>query len=115
MVRIECLPSAWQHSITSDEIRAVISYPLLRYGITTVYADADTYMFVGNRVNNEPWIEVAAEDQDGHTWVVFHAMMLTLRVADEVYDISGGIIDLRSDLSPQRPYIGPRYDREEEI
>jgi hypothetical protein len=114
-VWIECLPTAWQHSITGDEIRAVISYPLLRYGITTAYPDADTYMFVGNKINNEPWIEVAAEDEDGHTWAVFHAMMLTPRVAGEVYDISAGIIDLRNDLSPQRPYIGPQYVREEEM
>jgi hypothetical protein len=35
-VRIEPLPTAWQHSITGDEIRAVITYPLLRYGITTL-------------------------------------------------------------------------------
>jgi hypothetical protein len=114
-VRIEPLPTAWQHSITGDEIRAVITYPLLWYGITTAYPDSDTYMFVGSRTNNEPWIEVAAEDEDGHTWAVFHAMMLTPRVAGEVYEISGGIIDLRNDLSPQRPYIGPQYDREREI
>ena len=114
VVRIRCLPTAWQHGITGDEIRAVTSYPLLRYGITTAYPDADTYMFVG-AMNNEPWIEVAAEDEDGHTWAVFHAMVLTPRVAGEVYEISGGIIDLRADLSPQRPYVGPQYDREEEI
>jgi hypothetical protein len=113
-VRIRCLPTAWQHGITGDEIRAVISFPLLRYGITTAYPDADTYMFVG-AMNNEPWIEVAAEDEDGHTWAVFHAMVLTPRVAAEVYEISGDIIDLRADLSPQRPYVGPQYDRDEEI
>ena len=42
-------------------------------------------------------------------------MVLTPRVAAEVYEISGDIIDLRADLSPQRPYVGPQYDREEEI
>ncbi|BBZ39405.1 hypothetical protein [Mycobacterium conspicuum] len=113
-MRIRCLPTAWQHGITGDEIRAVISFPLLRYGITTAYPDADTYMFVG-AMNNEPWIEVAAEDEDGHTWAVFHAMVLTPGVAAEVYEISGDIIDLRADLSPQRPYVGPQYDRDEEI
>ena len=112
---MRCLPTAWQHSIAGDEIRAGISYPLLRYGITTAYPDADTYMFVGGGIDNEPWIEIAAEDEDGHTWAVFHAMMLTPRVAQEVYDISNGAIDLRNDLSPQRLYIGPQYDREEEI
>jgi hypothetical protein len=113
-VRIKVLPTGWQHSITGDEIRAVISYPLVRYGITTAYPDADTYMFVA-RIESQPWIEVAAEDEDGHTWAVFHAMILTARVANEVYEISGEIIDLRDDLSPQRPDIGSQYEREEEI
>lgn len=113
-MRIEPLPTAWQHSITGDEIRTVISYPLLRYGITTAYLDADTYMFVG-KIDDQPWIEVAAEDEYGHTWAVFHAMILTPRVADEVYVVSGGVIDLRNDLATQRPYIGPQYGREEEI
>jgi len=113
-VRIKPLPTAWQHSITGDEIRAVISFPLLRYGITTAYADADTYMFIGG-MENEPWLEIAAEDEGGITWAVFHAMVLTPRVAHEVFEVSGGIIDLRDDLSPQRPYIGPQYGRGEEI
>jgi hypothetical protein len=65
-------------------------------------------------IENEPWIEVAAEDEDGITWAVFHAMILTPRVAREVFQVSGGI-DLRDDISPQRPYIGPQYGREEEI
>lgn len=68
-------------------------------------------MFVGCR-DKEPWIEVAAEDVDGHTWAVFHAMMLTDRGARDVYEISDGVIDLRDDLSPQRPFIGPQYGRE---
>lgn len=38
--------------------------PLLRYAIDTAYPDADTYMFIG-RIDNEPWIEVAAEDEEG--------------------------------------------------
>jgi hypothetical protein len=110
-VEIECQPTAWQYSVTGDEIRAIITYPLLRYGITTTHPDADTYMFIG-RINNEPWIEVAAEDVDGITWAVFHAMILTPRVANEVYEISGKTIDLRNDLSPQRPYIGPQHREE---
>lgn len=113
-VRILCAPTAWQHGITGDEIRATITYPLLRYGITTAFPDAETYMFV-SRIGNEPWIEVAAEDEDGDTWSVFHAMLLTGRSAREVYHVSGGIIDLRGSLSQQRPYIGPQYDRREEI
>lgn len=110
-VRIEILPAGWQNSLTGDEIRAIITYPLLRYAITTAYPDADTYMFVG-RIDNEPWIEVAAEDEEGINWAVFHAMILTTRVAQEVYEISGGVIDLRDELSPQRPHIGPQYKEE---
>jgi hypothetical protein len=86
--------------------------PLLRYAITTAaLPEADAYMFVG-RVNNEPWIEVAAEDVDGTLWAVFHAMILRARIADEVFQISGGTIDMRNDLAPQRPYIGPQYREE---
>lgn len=110
-MRIEYLPTAWQHSITGAEIRAVISHPLLRYAITTAYPDADTYMFIG-RIGNEPWIEVGAEDEDGLVWDVFHAMLLTPRVAQEAYDLSGGVIELRDELVTQRPFIGPQYGKE---
>jgi len=99
-----------QHSITDDEIRAIIAFPLLRYGITTAYPEADTYMF-GGRVKDEPWIEVAAEDDNGDTWHVFHAMILTRRVAREVYKITGGTVDLRNEIAPQRPFI-PRLGEE---
>jgi hypothetical protein len=110
-VRIGCLPHAWQHSITGVEIRAVITYPLLRCAITTAYPDAETYMFIG-RVEREPWIEVGAEDEDGKNWAVFHAMLLTPRGARDVYLLSGGLLDLRGELVPQRPFIGPQYEKE---
>ena len=109
-MRIEILPIAWQHSITEDEIRAIITYPLLRYGITTAYPEADTYMFIG-KINNQPWIEVASEDEGSANWAVFHAMILTPRVAREVYVISHGTIDLRDETAPQRPFIGPQFER----
>lgn len=89
----------------------MISHPLLRYAITTAYPDADTYMFIG-KIGNEPWIEVAAEDVDGEFWDVFHAMLLTARVAQDAYNLSGGVIDLRGELVTQRPFIGPQYGRE---
>lgn len=110
-VRIEILPHAWQHSITGDEMRAVISYPLLRYAIITPYPDADSYMFVG-QVGQEPWIEVAAEDAAGEAWAVFHSMLLTGRTANDVYRMSGGGIDLRGQVVRQRPFIGPQYGKE---
>jgi hypothetical protein len=111
-VRIKFLPHAWQHSITGDEMRAVISYPLLRYAIITPYPDADSYMFVG-QVGQEPWIEVAAEDEDGQTWAVFHAMLLTERTANDIYAISGGTIDLRDRVVRQRPFIGPQCGKKD--
>ncbi len=111
-MRIEIIPTGWQHSITGDEIRNVITHPLLRYAITTTHPDADTYMFIGN-INKQPWIEVAAENEDQEAWVIFHAMVLTPRVAREAFEITGGIINLRNEVSPQRPYIGPQYDRKE--
>ncbi len=91
-------------------MRAVISYPLLRYAITTPYLDANAYMFVG-RIAQQPWIEVAAEDEDGETWAVFHSMLLTKRTANDVYDISEGTIDLRHQVVGQRAFIGPQYGR----
>ncbi|WP_100483133.1 hypothetical protein [Mycobacteroides abscessus] len=111
-MRIEIIPTGWQHSITGDEIRNVITHPLLRYAITTAHPDADTYMFIGN-TDNQPWIEVAAENEDEEAWVVFHAMILTPRVAREIHEITGGLVDLRDQLSPQRPHVGPQFNREE--
>jgi hypothetical protein len=92
-------------------MRAVISYPLLRYASITPYTDADCYMFVG-QTGQEPWIEVAAEDEDGESWAVFHAMLLTNRTANDVYNLSEGGIDLRGQVVKQRPFIGPQYERE---
>ena len=92
-------------------MRAVISFPLLRYAIITPYPDADSYMFVG-RVGQEPWIEVAAEDEDGETWAVFHSMLITEKTASDIYGISGGAIDLRGQVVRQRLFIGPQYGKE---
>lgn len=57
-------------------------------------------------------IELGAEYDDGETWVVFHAMMLTPRVAQEAYNCSAGAVDLRSQCPPQREFIGPQYGKE---
>jgi hypothetical protein len=112
-VRFEFMPHAWQHSIESHEIRTVIEYPLLRYAITTRrFPDANTYMFVGSAADVGPWIEVAAEDEDGQTWVVFHAMMLTTKTAAAVYAYSEGAVDLRDQCTRQRRFIGPQYRKE---
>ena len=46
-MRVECQPTAWQHGITGDEIRTIITFPLLRYAITTIFPTAETFMFIG--------------------------------------------------------------------
>lgn len=108
---IEIYPTGRQHSIAAAEIFMVITYPLFRYAITTPgFEHLATFMFIG-RIDNEAPIEVAANDIDGTTWVVFHAMLLTNRVANDVYNISGGATDLRGDVADkQRPFIGPQHD-----
>lgn len=108
-VRIEILPVARQHSLLDEELRAAIEYPLFRYAITTRYPDANTYMFVA-RIENQACIEVAAEDEDGIEWAVFHGMMLTAARAREVHEHSHGTIDLRNDVPIQRPFIGPQTE-----
>lgn len=107
------MPHARQHSIAQREMQTIVEFPRLRYTITTKsFPDADTYMFVGNVAEDEPWIEVAAEDQAGDTWVVFHAMMLTPRTASEIYAYTEGAVDLRNQCPRQRPFIGPQYGKE---
>lgn len=55
---------------------------------------------------------MAAEDENGQTWVVFHAMMLTPKTAAEVYTHSEGTADLRDQCPRQRPFVGPQYEKE---
>ena len=104
VVQVNVYGSAYRPGITDDEIRSTIAFPLIRYAITTEIEDADTYMFVG-RIDKEPWIEVAAEDRDGDSWEVFHAMLLTQRVATEVLVASGGAVDLCGECGGQRPSV----------
>lgn len=111
-MRVECQPTAWRHGITGDEIRTIITFPLLRYAITTIFPMAETFMLIC-RVDQQPWIEVAAEDVDGEEWAVFHAMRLTARTAREVFVVSQETIDLRGECSTQRPFIGPQYDKKD--
>jgi len=115
-VRIVVNASALAHGIAADEIRAVITYSLLRYRISSrIYPDAINTMFIG-RIDNEPYIEVAAENISNDEWEVFHAMLLTKAIAQEVYDLSHGEYDLRGEVTDfQRPYIGPQYGRTEQL
>ncbi len=66
-------------------------------------------MFIG-RIEHEPWLEIAAEAVDHSAWEVFHAMILTPRVAAEVRVASAGSI--LPTITGQRPFKQSRYERE---
>lgn len=88
-MRIHINQSALKHGILEDEIRAIISYPALRYAVTSrMDPAAAVFVFVG-QLENEPWLEVVAENVEDTTWEVFHAMRLTARVAAEICALVG--------------------------
>ncbi|MBH0776201.1 hypothetical protein [Nocardia bovistercoris] len=76
MARITIVESARKHGISDDEIRAVVSYPMLRTRLTQRLPETLPYPFIGNFDQDEPPIEVIADLVDPAEWVVFHAMML---------------------------------------
>ncbi|QDQ98374.1 hypothetical protein FO059_14920 [Tomitella fengzijianii] len=96
-------PSAGKHGAEREEVLAALRHPVVRYSIVTAFEDADTYMFIA-RIGHDEWVEVAAEYRMG-AWHVFHAMMLTHRVAREVFAMTEGALDLRLKVGRQR---GPR-------
>lgn len=101
-------PTARQHSVTDAEIRSVIEHFITRYPINAAFdPTANAYMYVG-RIGGEPWIEVATEETERVE--VFHAMLLTKAVAEDLFRISRGSLDLRGMLSGQRPYVGPQTE-----
>ncbi len=101
-------PTARQHSVTDAEIRSVIEHFITRYPINAAFdPTANAYMYVG-RIGGEPWIEVATEETARVE--VFHAMLLTKAVAEDLFRISRGSLDLRGMLSGQRPYVGPQTE-----
>ena len=75
-MRIEIRPSALDHLITEDEIRAVVSFPVLRAIIAARREGAMPVLFIGPVADNQPWIEVIADLADAAVAEVFHAMML---------------------------------------
>jgi hypothetical protein len=75
-VRITILECAKQHSVTEEEIRAVLSYPVLRIRLAPRQAGAEPHLFVGSYDENEPLLEVIADLAGEDEWIAFHAMML---------------------------------------
>ena len=75
-MRIEIRPSALDHLITEDEIRTVVSFPVLRAIIAARREGAMPVLFIGPVADNQPWIEVIADLADAAVAEVFHAMML---------------------------------------
>lgn len=105
-MRIIIKPTARKHSVTDHEMRSVIEHYEVRHPINASFdPQLNTYMYVG-RIGNEPWLEVGTEETDQIE--VFHAMLLTQAVADDVYANTGGSVDLRGCLTGQRPHIGPQ-------
>ncbi|MFD6389278.1 hypothetical protein ACWF9G_05320 [Nocardia sp. NPDC055029] len=107
-MRIHVNQSALKHGILEDEIRAIISYPALRYAVKSRTApEAFVFVFVG-RLENEPWLEVVAENVEDVSWEVFHAMRLTARVAAEVCALSGLELPTNVRQRPQRAHEAER-------
>ena len=75
-VRIDIIPSAEQHGITHDEIRAVVSYPALRIALAPRIPNTTPVLHIGPTAANEPWIEVIADNVTPTELIIFHAMML---------------------------------------
>lgn len=75
-MRIEIRPSALDRLITEDEIRTVVSFPVLRAIIAARREGAAPVLFIGPVADNQPWIEVIADLADAAVAEAFHAMML---------------------------------------
>ena len=101
---IRIIGSAFWHSVTEEEIREVVEYPLVRYrGSSRKWPNAVIYRYIGDP---SVVIEALAEEV-GDDIVVFHAMVLTMRVAEECFVHSGETHDYRGSVAAQREYQGP--------
>ena len=107
-MRITISPKARQHSVTDEEMRSIVEHPEVRYPVVASFdAEADAYMYVGH-IGNEPWLEVGAEQTGTESCVVFHAMLLTKAIAEKVFEVTAGQLDLRQLLVGQRAHVGPQ-------
>lgn len=101
MGRIIIYRSARRHFILDEEIRGVVGYPLVRYhSASRRVGHTQVTVFIGGSVGG-PWIEVVGEERGGELHV-FHAMMLTRRLALEAEVASGRAVSLVDDLVSQR-------------
>ncbi|MFE3444702.1 hypothetical protein ACFXNW_16865 [Nocardia sp. NPDC059180] len=99
-MRITILECARKHGITEQEIRAVVSYPLLRVQVTPRLPGAVPHLFIGNFDEGEPLLEIIADLVDPAEWVVFHAMMLRPQTIKQL-QLEALLGD--GDLAQQRP------------
>lgn len=63
--------------------------------------------YVGH-IAHEPWIAVDTEETESEVCEVFHAMVLTKSVAEKVFELTAGDLDLRGVLVGHRAHIGPQ-------
>ncbi|MCV7192412.1 hypothetical protein [Mycolicibacterium brumae] len=75
-MRIKIAPSARQHGITDEEIRAVVTFPIARQAIPARRYHADLFLYAGSVNDHQPHIEVIADHIDQAVAVAFHAMLL---------------------------------------
>lgn len=108
MGKIVIYRSARRHFILDQEIRGVVSYPLVRYhSASRLMGHTQVVVFIGGSAVG-PWIEVVGEERAGELHV-FHAMMLTRRTALEVEAATGRSVSLVRQLVSQRSrYPGER-------
>lgn len=100
---IVILSSALWHGVTPEEIRQVVEHLRVRNRLTSRrFADAEPFRCIGDP---SVWIETLV-DERGEDRVVFHAMVLRMRVAEEFLRYSGN--DYRHELTGQREYAGPQ-------
>lgn len=100
-MRIDILDSAKRHSITEVEIRTVVSFPELRYGLIGRLAGVDTspVLHIGRPAPNEPHLEVIADLIIPDITVVFHAMMLRPSL---VQSLGIDLLPIEFEYAPQR-------------
>ncbi|MFI1241490.1 hypothetical protein [Nocardia salmonicida] len=104
-MRIIILECAKQHSVTEDEIRAVLSYPVFRIRVAPRQVGADPYLFIGKYDENEPLFEVVADLADPEEWITFHAMMLRPSTVQNLRLETGLelVVGYLDDIARQRP------------
>lgn len=98
-VKVVIYGSARRHGVADAEIRTVVAHPIVRYGVVPrAEPEAKLIRLVGD-TNGGPLIEVVADQVEPDELHVFHAMLLTVAVAREVFDATGGAVDLTDQVT----------------